>query len=85
MNKNHYTVKNNVNRLSKYHHLDATVKVVKIWSPPRFEFYEETKDRFIIINIIVFVWSRNGASRTKAFVKGHSWHQNDDFVGGATC
>ena len=84
MNKNHCTVKNNVNRLSKYYQLDATVKVVKIWSPPRFEFYEETKDRFII-NSIVFVWSRNGASRTKAFVKEHSWHQNDDYGGGATC
>ena len=39
----------------------------------------------IISDIIVFVWSRNGANRTKAFVKGKSWHQIDDFVGGTTC
>ena len=32
--------------------------------------------------IIVLVWSRNGAN--KVFVKGHSWCQNEDFVGGAT-
>ena len=23
----------------------------------------------------MLVWSRNGANKTKAFVKGHSWHQ----------
>ena len=31
--------------------------------------------------IIVIVWSRNGANKTKAFVKGQSLHQNDDYVG----
>ena len=35
--------------------------------------------------IIVFFWSRNGANRTKTFVEGHSWRQNADYVGGATC
>ena len=37
------------------------------------------------VNNIVFVWSRNGANKTKAFAKGHSWRQNEDYVGRATC
>ena len=32
----------------------------------------------------MFVWSENGANKKKAFVKGHSWHQNEDYVGGVT-
>ena len=34
-----------------------------------------------MLQLPVLVWSRNGANRTKAFVNGHSWHQNDDYVG----
>ena len=40
---------------------------------------------FLNSSSIVSVWSRNGANKTKAFVKGHSWRQNEDYVGGATC
>ena len=38
-----------------------------------------------ITSNLVFDWSRNGANRTKTFVLGHSWRQNDDHGGGATC
>ena len=33
----------------------------------------------------LFVWSRNGANKTNPFVKGYSWPQNEDYMGGATC
>ena len=36
-------------------------------------------------NCVMFIWSENGANQTEAFVKGHSWRQNEDYVGGATC
>ena len=32
----------------------------------------------------MFFWSENGANKTKAFVVGNSWCQNDDYVGGVT-
>ena len=35
-------------------------------------------------DIIVFVWSRNGANRTKAFVRG-LLAPEINIVGGATC
>ena len=38
-----------------------------------------------VSHFIVFDWLRNGANGTEAFVKGHFWCQNDDYVGGATC
>ena len=32
----------------------------------------------------IIVWLENDANETKAFVKEHSWCQNEDYVGGAT-
>ena len=54
-------------------------KVYRYWI-----FISQISFNLSIIVLCLSGWKMGGANKTKAFVKGHSWRQNEDYVGGAT-